>query len=355
MADELIERAVMYWGPRYVENGVPIGDFMEVTGSIETWDDWCGAWAATAEVHEREGDRAAAAGYRRSAGFHYNTAAVEYHFGKFLFVHAPDEMRETHMRAVAAHRKAHEFLDPPAERVEFEYEGEHTLVGNLRKPRGIPNPPVLVMIPGLDSAKEELSGNEDLFLARGMATFTIDGPGQGEAEYELPIEHAYEKPVAAAIDALEARGDVDTHRLGAWGVSLGGYYVVRAAAFEPRIKAIISLAGPYAVDITNLSSLSAGAFILRTHSTSLEEAAPRAAKLDLTGVAEHVSVPAYVMGGSRDNIVPPEAAAQMADEISGPVTFNMIEGGNHVSSNKTYLYRPQSADWMAEHLGAVGA
>ena len=76
--------------------------------------------------------------------------------------------------------------------------------------------------------------------------------------------------------------------------------------------------------------------------------------MNLTGVAERVTVPAYVMGGSKDAIVPPEAAARMADEISGPVTFNMIEGGNHVSSNKAYLYRPQSADWMAEQLGAAG-
>ncbi len=71
-------------------------------------------------------------------------------------------------------------------------------------------------------------------------------------------------------------------------------------------------------------------------------------------MAQLVAVPAYVMGGSRDNIVPPEAAARIADEISGPVTFNMIEGGNHVSSNKTYLYRPQSADWLAEQLAASG-
>ncbi|MDH3499464.1 MAG: alpha/beta hydrolase [Acidimicrobiia bacterium] len=354
MTDELVERAIAYWGPRYVENGVPVGDFFEVTRAIASWDDWCAAWVSAAGIHEREGDAAATAGHRRSAGLHYNTAAVEYHFAKFLFVHQPDEMRTAHRHAIAAHRKAHPYLAPPVERIEFPYDAEHTLVGNLRKPDGVTQPPVLVMIPGLDSAKEELSTNEDLFLDRGIATFTIDGPGQGEAEYELPIEAHYEKPVAAAIDALEARGDLDTERLGAWGVSLGGYYVVRAAAFEERIRALVSLAGPYKVDIDGISELSMRAFIRRTHSVDLDEARPRAAALDLTGVAERIGVPSYIMGGTLDKIVPPDAARQMADEIRGPVTFNMIEGGNHVSSNKTYLYRPQSADWMAAQLGASG-
>ena len=43
----------------------------------------------------------------------------------------------------------------------------------------------MIMIPGLDSAKEELRSTEELFLERGIATFSVDGPGQGEAEYDL--------------------------------------------------------------------------------------------------------------------------------------------------------------------------
>ena len=98
---------------------------------------------------------------------------------------------------------------------------------------------------GLDSAKEEMHTNEQLFLDRGMATLAFDGPGQGEAEYDLPICPEFEKPVAAAIDWLETRDDIDPERIGIWGVSLGGYSAPRAAAYEPRIKACISLTGPF--------------------------------------------------------------------------------------------------------------
>ena len=50
--------------------------------------------------------------------------------------------------------------------------------------------------------------------------------------------------MAALLDALAGRDDVDLERIGAAGVSLGGYYAPRAAAFEPRIKAVAAISGP---------------------------------------------------------------------------------------------------------------
>jgi 2,6-dihydroxypseudooxynicotine hydrolase len=333
-----------------------VGDFLDVTRKLESWDDWCAAWTAVGKVHEHEGDVALAAGHNRSAGLHYLTASVEYHFGKFLFCHDIDQMRATHDLAVAAHRKAHPLVDPPIERIEFPYLGTHTLVGNLRKPGGVDQPPVVLLIPGLDSTKEELTGLEFWFLDRGMATFAIDGPGQGEAEYDLPIETSYEKPATAAIDAIAGRADLDVDRLGALGISLGGYYVVRAAAYEKRIKAIISLSGPHTINetIDETPPMSKLAFQVRTHSSSFDEAKEKLASMDLTGVTEQVTCPAFVITGAEDRIVPANQTRRIAETLGGPVALNIIEGANHVATNKAYLYRPHMADWMADQLGAIG-
>lgn len=356
MADAKIEAAIAHWAPRYIENGVPVGDFLEVTAAMDTWDDWCSGWSARGAIHEAEGDKALSEGRTRSAALHFNTAAVCFHFGKFLFTHDLDQMKAAHARAVAAHRKAHPLFAQPAERLEIPYGEGPSLVGNLRKPTAVEMPPVVLMMPGLDSAKEELSTNEQFFLDRGMATFTMDGPGQGESEFDYPITPAYEYAAASAIDMLEARGDLDTERLGAWGVSMGGFYVVRAACFEKRIKALISLSGPFSVvdSWSILPPMSLETWRVRTHSASLEEAYPKAELLNLADVIHQIGCPAYIMGGDQDKIVPPAAAQQMADGISGPVTLNIIKGGNHVSSNKAYLYRSDSADWMARQLGAHG-
>lgn len=355
MTDPRVEAAIAHWAPRYVEDGIPVGDFQEVSRSVDTWDEWCPAWTERGALHEAEGDAALAAGHGRSAGFHYLTASACYHFGKFLFVHDMEQMRATHQRAVAAHLKAHPLLDPPIERVEIPY-GEHQLIGNLRKPAGIERPPVVVMMPGLDSAKEETTHYARWFVERGMATFAIDGPGQGEAEYDLPIEPHYEKPVTAAIDALQQRDDLDTDRIGAWGVSLGGYYVVRAAAFEPRIRAIVSLSGPFRwVDIwDDLPPISRLAFTMRCHVADEAAAKDIAALFDLTDVVSRVACPTYVVGGELDRLIPPAEAGRIADGVSGPSVLRMVRGGNHVVNNKAYMYRPQTADWMAEQLGAIG-
>ncbi len=114
------------------------------------------------------------------------------------------------------------------------------MVANLRPPAENPRPAVVVLLPGLDSTKEEFFNWEGVFLARGLATVSLDGPGQGETGYTTHIRPDYEVAVGALLDHLRDRRDLDLDRVGVAGVSLGGYYAARAGAFEPRIKAVVS-------------------------------------------------------------------------------------------------------------------
>ncbi len=50
---------------------------------------------------------------------------------------------------------AHELLDPSAERVEAPLPDGGRVVANLRRPAGDGARPLVVLIPGLDSTKEE--------------------------------------------------------------------------------------------------------------------------------------------------------------------------------------------------------
>ena len=350
--DPRVATALSHWAPRFVANGVPLTDFQEVTASIGSWDDWCAAWAARAAIHEAMGRQALDDGYELSAGEHLTTAGVCYHFAKFLFVNDPDQMQSAHMKAVECRRLALPFLRPAGDRVMVPYEGS-MLAGILRKPADMDRPPVVVMAMGLDSSKEEMESYESLFLARGLATLTFDGPGQGEGEYEFAIRHDYEVPVGAVMDWLELRDDVDAGRAGLWGVSLGGYYAARAAAYEHRLKACIALSGPYNWGAVwdNLPDLTRTAFRARTKSTSDEEARDMAHRLSLEGVAEKIVCPLFVLAGKLDRLVPYTDAERLASEASGPVELLVVEDGNHIANNRPYRYRLQSADWMADQLG----
>jgi 2,6-dihydroxypseudooxynicotine hydrolase len=353
MNDPRVAAAISHWAPRFVANGVPLADFQEVTAQCERWEDWCRLWSARAAVHEELGARALADGFTLSAAAHYTRAALCYHFGKFLFVNSPEEMRRAHMKAVQCRNKALPHLRPPGERVSIPYQ-DLFLYGNLRKPDGVARPPVVVMCMGLDSAKEEMDDYESRFLARGVATLAFDGPGQGEAEYELAICPEYERPVKAVIDWLEERADVDPRRIGIWGVSLGGYYAPRAAAFERRVKACVALSGPFArsASFAGRPSINVETFRARSKSADLEQAGKVAARMTLEGVAKNITCPIYIVAGTKDRLTSPDHAKRLASEVSGPCVLSVIEGGNHVVNNLWYRYRDQTADWMAAQLGA---
>jgi dipeptidyl aminopeptidase/acylaminoacyl peptidase len=259
------------------------------------------------------------------------------------------------MKAVACRSEALPYLRPRGERVGIPYEGKQ-FYGILRKPAGIAKPPVLVMVVGLDSAKEETDAYEQPFLARGIATLVFDGPGQGEGEYDFAIRGDYEAPVKAVFDWLQGRKDIDVDRAALWGVSMGGYYAARAAAFEKRAKACISLSGPYnwVETFDGRNELSREAFRVRSHSRTMEAAREVAKTLTLEGVAKNITCPIFVVGGEFDNLTPPHNARRIAAEVTGPCELLIVKGGNHVANNRRYMFQTQTADWMGHHLGAPG-
>ena len=357
MKDPRVALAAAHFGPRYTVNGVTYGDFVDMMSSIERWEDWCAAWSARGAIHEAMGRAALAERQHVSAGEHLLRATACYHFGKYLFAQDPAQMRATHMKAVACYTLALPHLDPPGERVLIPYEGKH-LAGVLRPPtRSAGKPPLVLMCNGLDSTKEELDSFQLTFLKRGMATLAVDGPGQGEAEYDFPIRADYEAVIKVLIDWALTRSEIDASRIGVWGLSLGGYYAPRAAAFETRLKACVAICGPYDWGALwdKLPPLTRDAFVLRSKSANDAEAKTKAAALSLRGVAEKITCPLLVIGAGLDRLCPPEDAERLVAEARGPKQLLMVLDGDHVAHNRAYAYRPQTADWMARQLGVTSS
>ena len=350
--DDLVASAIAHWAPRFTTNGVTVSDFERVTGRVERWADWCGAWSDMAQEHESLGRRALADGRLLSAGQHLSQAAVYYHFAKFVFVEDVDQMRTAHQRAVACANDALPHLSRPGRRVEIPFEGA-TLVGVLRRPGGDGPAPTVVLLSGLDSTKEELRSTEESFLDRGLATFSVDGPGQGEAEYELPIRGDWSAPAEAIMATLEGLPEVDARRVGVWGVSLGGYYAPRvAAALGDRVRACVALAGPYDFGACwpQLPELTRHTFRVRSRTASDEEARAVAATLSLEGVAEKITAPLLIVFGRQDRLIPWKHAERLRDTAGGPTELLMLEDGNHGCANVAPWHRPYTADWLAARL-----
>lgn len=349
--DERVTAAISHWAPRFTTNGVAVSDFDRITSGLTSWAQWCAAWSRAAAEHEGLGREALGEGRTRSAGAHLAQAAVYYHFAKFLFVEDRAQQQQAHRSAVRCLTDALPHLDPPGERVEIGFEGAR-LVGVLRFPAGPGPHPLVVLVPGLDSTKEEFRSTEELFLERGLATCSVDGPGQGEAEYDLAIRGDWEVPGRAIIDALAARPEVDADRIGVWGVSLGGYYAPRMAGGDDRIKACIALAGPYDFGDCwdRLPELTRTAFRVRSGSADDQAARERAHQLSLAGWADRIRCPLLVVFGRLDRLIPWQHAERLAAEAAGPTELLMLEQGNHGCMNVAAFHRYRSADWMAARL-----
>ncbi len=78
-------------------------------------------------------------------------------------------------------------------------------------------------------------------LERGYNVLLFEGPGQGALLFEqgIPFTPYWQDVVSPLVDYLEARPDVDPRRIGLTGWSFGGLLVMRAAAYEPRLAAVV--------------------------------------------------------------------------------------------------------------------
>ena len=350
--DPRVAGAAAHWGYRFTSNGTDYGDFTATLARISRWADWCREWGVTATHYEQLAEAAEDAGQQQTAAGAWQRAALAWHWGKFVFVDDPVQQRAAHERSIACFFRAAPALAPPAELVHVPY-GDTTLPAYLRVPAaaGFGNAPVVIMAPGLDSTKEELQATAEYFLARGLATLAIDGPGQGESEYELPIEPAYEKVATAVVDYLQDRSGLDRDRIGLFGVSLGGYYAARSAAYEKRLRAVVALAGPYRFDLDwdELPAQTRATFQARSGAKSEEDARAKAAKLTLEEAAAHIETPLLIVGGGRDRIVPAYHQERLANEVK-TAELAIYPDGSHGVTNRAYESRSRMADWLAARL-----
>jgi len=76
---------------------------------------------------------------------------------------------------------------------------------------------------------------------RGYSVLTYEGPGQGQAlrKYGLTYTPEWEKSVKAVLDEF-LRTHAKPSKIVLIGMSMGGYFAPRAAAFEERIDGVVA-------------------------------------------------------------------------------------------------------------------
>jgi dienelactone hydrolase len=341
-------------------------------GDNDAWGESWG-WMAdkTLDLAEREEKK----GHTRTAAAAYIRSAI-YRFNCERFVHPDNPEKAASYRALLPHyEKGMKLLVPGFERVEVPYE-EGSLPAYWIPPvNPTGNNPVVAFFDGLDASKEITVLWGGLALReRGVGTLCIDGPGQGEALRlkNIPSRHDYDVPGTAAFDYLDARGDVDSTRIGVMAMSFGGYYAPRIAAFEHRYAACLTWGAHYdyhEVWVHRRKVLEAGGTISSSAIWQLpwvlgrpdmDSAMEKCANYTLEGVADKIKMPICITHGQDDNIVPVEMAHRLFEACGSKekelkiFTVEEDGGSQHCVLDNLPMVRAWIGDWWMDRFGTEG-
>lgn len=384
---ELI-RAVSYAG----YEGAEIGECLATAANIKQGDfnGWFEEWEKTAKRVEIIGEECLANGHIVSGREALLKASNYYRTAEFFLNSDDPRRKENYKKSVETFQKSMSKMDIYCEPVKIPYENSY-LAGYFyrsldydkqKKPL-----PTLVAIGGFDSTGEELYFcSAGPAIKRGYNCLVFDGPGQGEAlrVQNMPTRVDYEVPVGAAIDYLDGREEVDMDKILLVGMSMGGYYAPRAAAFDKRIKACVAFDVFYdmwdlTVDKNPQLKILEGAS--QDKAEKMMEAAQQTSsnlrwaiqnamwvfglknkneipetlkQYTLKGISDKIECPVLILAGEADHFVPAKQADEFANALKCSKTvclFTHEEGAEeHCQVGNNSLFHQVMFDWLDDVL-----
>ena len=335
---------------------------------------FCSAWRGAAERVERLAEADEAQGNRRAAGGKYARAAGYYFAAERQTALSDPGRGDLYRNMLNTFSKFIAMRREPCVRVDIPYENGTSLPALYVRGEGAEaRKPCMVHFNGLDGNKEwlYLTGIATELAERGVSTLIVDNPGVGEALRlrGLPTIAETEKPASACFDWLAQREDVDGDRIGMMALSLGGYYAMRALAFEPRFRCGVAWGAFYdfgggirrlmADNGTHKSVHHILDHILWvTGTATTEEALAIADRMTLQGILDRIQCPILIVHGENDRQVHVDTAKRVYEEAinsKGKVlkVHSIAEGGSeHCSVDNISMTTDFMAHWIARTLHA---
>ena len=176
----------------------------------------------------------------------------------------------------------------------------HRLAGELLLPEGAGPHPAVAFAHGWGSSKASPRNRAaaEALRGAGIAAFLFDFTGQGESEGSEDESTLAQQAddLRAALDLLQARNELDAHRLGIAGASSGGAAALQVAATDRRVRAL-----------------------------ALRSANPAGAE----DAAARVRVPTLLVVGERD-VATRAANEELGARLAGPQRLEVVPRGDHL-------------------------
>jgi dipeptidyl aminopeptidase/acylaminoacyl peptidase len=186
---------------------------------------------------------------------------------------------------------------------------------------------------------------------------------------QLPVDPHSESWASRGFDWLAARDDVDAKRIGMTGISLGGHFVPRAVAYEPRFAAGAVWGANHDWAQVQQRRLQREGENPVPHywahvcwafgASDVSDFLNKSRDMTLEGHLDRIRVPFLVTHGEKDRQIPLAYAHQTYDQlINSPdrelKIFTAREGGvEHVGADNMSFGCDYIADWLAQRLGGT--
>lgn len=312
---ELLERAKENRNPFLYTEFDEVAAVIKEMRTVER-ESWADAFSRLAPPHAERAAQAEAAGDSATARKEYLIAYDCYHVARYPAPNSPAKMA-AYRKSQEYFHKAARYFDPPVERVEMPFHGRagegSVSIGLLRKPKGVVQPPVVIIWGGIDAFKEERASEP--YLKQGLATLGIDMPGVADA----PLAGCQdgERLWDAVFAYIGSRPDLNANRVAIHGGSTGGYWATKLAhTHAQRLRAAVNQGGPahfafqkdwivqaqrgeYPFELAETLACAFG----RTTAEEWVECAPELSLLE-QGILERPCAPLLCVNGINDTVFP---------------------------------------------------
>jgi pimeloyl-ACP methyl ester carboxylesterase len=359
-----------------VTGGAETGEILESVRHIPEGDvqAWHASWTETGQRVLAEADRTRDP---LSRGGAYMRAHNYFETGEFLLPPDDPKRPDSWKRVLDSFANGLEALNVPHERFRAPYPA-----GGLRAiyypgPAGAEKKPLVMIVGGYDSTMEELYfmlGRPA--LDRGYSVLTYEGPGQGDAlrSQGLRFLPEWERPNGAVLDEF-LRLHKRPEKIVLVGVSMGGYFAPRAAAFDDRIDGVVAFDclydfGSVFGKILNLASnplarkspdvvWAIDNFRWTMGTSDIASMGAVAQAYTLAPVAPRIKQPVLILAGTEDHFIPLQQTADFAKALvnAKSVTTQVFDrasgGAEHCQNGNMTLVHAAVFSWIQDTFGAA--
>jgi pimeloyl-ACP methyl ester carboxylesterase len=294
------------------------------------------------------------------------------------FVLSPDDPKRpaSWKKSRACFDKGIETSSVSCERISVPYQDANQRAHYFRGRPGAAHKPLIMLVGGFDSILEELYPFlGKAALERGYSVLAYEGPGQGQVLRDgLTFTPEWEKPTGAVLDAF-LRTHPEPQQIVLIGMSMGGYFAPRAAAFESRIDGVVAWDTLFdfanaAEPIMKLAADPMGSRIpdivwaynnarWTMGTSSVEDTVNAGAAYTLAPVADRIRQHVLIMAGEVDHFVPLHQTADFEKSLVNAKsvttrTFSRISGGGeHCQTGNLTLVHATIFDWVQSTFGVI--